>query len=61
MLNFNNSTTWPLQMHGREQAKEMLKLGEGVAFDALDSWLENETAMKAKWGSFMAYVRSYLP
>ena len=61
MIDFNNSTTWPLQMHGRQQAKDMLELPEGAAFDALEAWLDDEEGNKAKWGSFMSFVRSNLP
>ena len=61
MINFNNSTTWPLQEHGREQAKDILELPEGAAFDALEDWLEDEPGNRAKWGSFMDFVRSNLP
>lgn len=61
MLNFDNSTTWPLQEQGRKQAQDMLKLEEGVVFDALDTWLDNEVAMIAKWGTFKAYIDSLYP
>ena len=31
-LNFNNATTWHLQMMGREDAKNALEEGPGVGF-----------------------------
>ena len=60
-LDFNNSTTWPLQEQGRQDAQEMLKLGEGKGFQALDLWMDDEPAMEKKWGSFMNFVRSFMP
>ena len=45
-LDFNNSTTWPLQEQGRQDAKEMLQIGEGVAFKALETWMDNEPKME---------------
>jgi len=32
-LDFTNSTTWPIQMTGRDQAREALAYGPGFGFD----------------------------
>jgi hypothetical protein len=32
-LNFNNDMTWPLQLKGRDQAKDALAYGPGYGFD----------------------------
>ena len=61
VLDFRNSTTWPMQEQGREQAKQALQLGEGTAFDALNIWMADEKAMESKWGDFAKYLRSFLP
>ena len=46
-LNFDNSRTWGLQEQGRKDAQDMLKIGEGVAFKALEAWMEDLPAMEA--------------
>jgi len=60
-LDFNNSTTWPLQEQGQQDAQEILQLGEGTVFHALDLWMDDEPAMEAKWEKFMNFVRSFTP
>ena len=45
LLNFNNSTTWPLQEQGRKDAQDMLKIGEGVAFKALGDYMDDLASM----------------
>ena len=46
-LDFGNSTTWPLQEEGREDAQKALEDGEGVEFLRLEQWdKENEPRMQ---------------
>ena len=41
LLDFRNSTTWPFQEKGREDAKQGLMMGEGTGFKALEDWQED--------------------
>lgn len=62
LLDFRNVTTWPLQEQGRNQAKEMLQMGEGAGFRALKDWQEETKEVQAEYdGSFMKYLRSLMP
>ena len=61
LLDFNNSTTWELQEQGRQDASDMLKLGEGKAFEALDDWMDDKDDLQKKWNSFSDYLRSLVP
>ena len=61
LLDFRNQTTWPLQEYGREQAKEVLQMGEGTGFRALKDWQEAPEEMHEQYeGSFIKYLRSFL-
>mmetsp|Transcript_9322 Transcript_9322/g.11411 ORF Transcript_9322/g.11411 Transcript_9322/m.11411 type:complete len:170 (-) Transcript_9322:145-654(-) len=61
LLDFRNSTTYLLQEQGRQDAQEILQLGEGTAFQAMRDWMDDERAMEAKYGDFMSYLRTFLP
>ena len=61
LLDFRNSTTWPFQETGREQAKQVMKMGEGTGFKLLEEWEEAPKGMEAKWGSFNDYYLSFMP
>jgi len=59
-INFDNSTnTWPLQEQGRKDAKNVLKLGEGVSFDLHRDYNENED-IKSNFATFSDYITSFI-
>ena len=62
LLNFSNSTTWPMQMEGREDAKTSLTQGYAGPFGMLElkDWIEDKDGIKEKWGGkFRAYLDSF--
>lgn len=62
LLDFRNETTWPLQEQGRNQAKETLQMGEGTGFRALKDWQQASKEIQVEYeGSFIKYLRSFLP
>ena len=40
-LKFDNQTTWPLQVNGRQVAQETLQAGEGTIFKLFDEFMES--------------------
>ena len=47
ILNFENSTsTYPMQMQGRKDGKDIIKLGEGFMFQKVRDWHENQAIRK---------------
>ncbi len=54
-LNFDNSTTWCLQEAGRNDAKNMLEIGNDNVSKTLDEWLANKE-LKKEYPHFRDYL-----
>ena len=54
-LDFNNSTTWCLQLAGRKNAKDALEAGQEQIQEGLDEWLASQEVREDK-SSFMSFL-----
>ena len=60
LLDFRNETTWPQQEFGRQQAKDMLGLGENFnGFKTLQDWNDNQESLGKEFKSFSDYFHSF--
>lgn len=55
-LDFNNSTTWCLQEAGRQDAKDMLDIGQDNIRKTLDEWLADQE-LQEETPNFRDYLR----
>ena len=59
-LKFDNATTWPLQVNGRQVAQETLQAGDSTIFKLFDEYTESDELKKAH-GHWVNYLSSKLP
>lgn len=59
-LDFNNSTTWCLQELGRQDAEDMLRIGQADIGQTLDEWYAN-LELKSEWPIFRDYLDYLFP
>lgn len=55
MLDFNNSTTWCLQEAGRQQAKDILAIGQDAIHETLEDWFD-DLEMQGEYEGLVHYL-----
>ena len=58
-LNFNNETTWCMQEAGRQDAIDMLNVGQERVHQTLHEWFQDQELQKEKTNLF-EYIRDTL-